>query len=199
VVTCYNLWLQGCRKLFIFGGQRSKEYLNDLFTIHVDTHEVNERSGVGKDHWIIPAAGFTQRATIDPDLNEIYVLSVSECYIITQVRTNSRKGISEHAMKAYMASDTVWTLVVICIWQFVPNIEIVLKSTWMEEIIYVPYFSWMSWFCSVYFVFGFCIQYVLWIILLAPIWIYCLLCFFLTFTLRLCSSLTNKCTIYYLG
>jgi len=85
----------------------------------VDTHEVNERSGVGKDHWIIPAAGFTQRATIDPDLNEIYVLSVSECYIITQVRTNNRKGkgkgISVHAMKAYMASDTEWTLVVICI------------------------------------------------------------------------------------
>lgn len=80
---------------------------------------MNERSGVGKDHWIIPAAGFTQRATIDPDLNEIYVLSVSECYIITQVRTNNRKGkgkgISVHAMKAYMASDTEWTLVVICI------------------------------------------------------------------------------------
>jgi len=65
---------------------------------------VNERSGVGKDHWIIPAAGFTQRATIDPDLNEIYVLSVSECHIITQMRTNSRKSkdtsISVHAMKA---------------------------------------------------------------------------------------------------
>ena len=65
---------------------------------------MNERSGVGKDHWIIPAAGFTQRATIDPDLNEIYVLSVSECHIITQVRTNSRngkdKGIRAHALKA---------------------------------------------------------------------------------------------------
>jgi hypothetical protein len=70
----------------------------------VDTHEVNERSGAGKDHWIIPAAGFTQRATIDPDLNEIYVLSVSECHIIKQVRTNSRKGkgivVFVHAMKA---------------------------------------------------------------------------------------------------
>ena len=26
----------------------------------------------------VPAAGFTQRATIDPDLNEIHVLSVSD-------------------------------------------------------------------------------------------------------------------------
>jgi hypothetical protein len=65
---------------------------------------VRERSGTGKAHWIIPAAGFTQRATIDPDLNEIYVLSVSECYIIMQMRTNSKKEegkvISVYAMKA---------------------------------------------------------------------------------------------------
>ena len=27
----------------------------------------------------VPAAGFTQRATIDPDLDEIHVLSVSNC------------------------------------------------------------------------------------------------------------------------
>lgn len=64
---------------------------------------MNERSGAGKDHWIIPAAGFTQRATIDPDLNEIYVLSVSECHIIAQMRTKSRKGkgngFSVHDMK----------------------------------------------------------------------------------------------------
>lgn len=30
----------------------------------------------------VPAAGFTQRATIDPDLNEIHVLSVSIVYLI---------------------------------------------------------------------------------------------------------------------
>jgi hypothetical protein len=75
--------LQGCRKLFIFAGQRSKEYLNDFFTFHVDTHEVRQISeGAKKEACNIPAAGFTQRATIDPDLNEIYVLSVSEYHIL---------------------------------------------------------------------------------------------------------------------
>ncbi|XP_049964033.1 muskelin isoform X1 [Schistocerca serialis cubense] len=64
------------RQLFIFAGQRSKEYLNDFFTYNVDTHEVNIISeGTKKEASNIPAAGFTQRATIDPELNEIYVLS----------------------------------------------------------------------------------------------------------------------------
>ncbi|XP_069681633.1 muskelin [Periplaneta americana] len=70
------LFHPGCRKLFIFAGQRSKEYLNDFFTFHVDTHEVRQISeGAKKEACNIPAAGFTQRATIDPELNEIYVLS----------------------------------------------------------------------------------------------------------------------------
>jgi hypothetical protein len=80
-ICCGNfLQFQGCRKLFIFAGQRSKEYLNDFFTFHVDTHDVRQISeGAKKESCNLPAAGFTQRATIDPDLNEIYVLSVSEC------------------------------------------------------------------------------------------------------------------------
>lgn len=49
----------------------------------MDTHEVRQISeGAKKEACNIPAAGFTQRATIDPDLNEIYVLSVSECCVI---------------------------------------------------------------------------------------------------------------------
>jgi hypothetical protein len=49
----------------------------------VDTHEVRQISeGAKKEACNIPAAGFTQRATIDPDLNEIYVLSVSACHVI---------------------------------------------------------------------------------------------------------------------
>ena len=35
----------------------------------------------------VPAAGFTQRATIDPDLNEIHVLSVSYAHVIYPVYT----------------------------------------------------------------------------------------------------------------
>nr|CAD7399137.1 unnamed protein product [Timema cristinae] len=68
--------LSGCRKLFVFAGQRSKEYLNDFFTYNVDTQEIQQISeGTKKEPCNIPAAGFTQRATIDPELNEIYVLS----------------------------------------------------------------------------------------------------------------------------
>ncbi|XP_014207147.1 muskelin [Copidosoma floridanum] len=66
------------RKLYIFAGQRGKDYLNDFFTYEVDTNKVeninlNELSTKDTSH--IPAAGFTQRATIDPELGEIYVLS----------------------------------------------------------------------------------------------------------------------------
>jgi len=75
-----TLILQGSRKLYIFAGQRGKEYLSDFFTYEVDTQHVeyisyNEFS-TAKDSNHVPAAGFTQRATIDPELCEIYVLSV---------------------------------------------------------------------------------------------------------------------------
>jgi hypothetical protein len=63
----------------MFAGQRGKEYLNDFFTFEVDTNKVEyiSLSELGsKDSNHIPAAGFTQRANIDPELGEIYVLSV---------------------------------------------------------------------------------------------------------------------------
>jgi hypothetical protein len=54
-----------------------KEYLNDFFTYNVDTGEVTTvTDGTRRrDPAQIPAAGFTQRATIDHELNEIYILS----------------------------------------------------------------------------------------------------------------------------
>ncbi|PVD25090.1 hypothetical protein C0Q70_15588 [Pomacea canaliculata] len=58
------------RILYIFAGQRSKEYLSDFLGYHVDTGTVmmvSDKEGC--------QAGFTQRATLDPDLNEIHVLS----------------------------------------------------------------------------------------------------------------------------
>ncbi|XP_043287689.1 muskelin isoform X2 [Venturia canescens] len=66
------------RKLYIFGGQRSKEYLNDFFTYEVDTKQLENISLTdfgNRDASHVPAAGYTQRATIDPALGEIYVLS----------------------------------------------------------------------------------------------------------------------------
>ncbi|KAK3101684.1 hypothetical protein FSP39_005447 [Pinctada imbricata] len=93
------------RLLYIFAGQRSKEHLNDFFTYNVDSGHIEViADGSKKDsqggrvlsspqsilnetrgnyHPIlrdfikssVPAAGFTQRATIDPDKDEIHVLS----------------------------------------------------------------------------------------------------------------------------
>ncbi|ELU02476.1 hypothetical protein CAPTEDRAFT_169790 [Capitella teleta] len=64
------------RCLYIFAGQRSKEYLSDLLVYHVDSDRVEIISdGTKKDGSAVPAAGFTQRATIDPYLDEIHVLS----------------------------------------------------------------------------------------------------------------------------
>ncbi|KAL7306121.1 hypothetical protein TKK_0001570 [Trichogramma kaykai] len=72
------LFHPGSKKLYIFAGQRGKEYLNDFFTYDVNTNEIEHisLSELGcRDSNHIPAAGFTQRATIDPDRGEIYVLS----------------------------------------------------------------------------------------------------------------------------
>lgn len=65
--------------MYIFAGKRGKEYLSDFFTYEVDTNQVehiNYNDFGAKDSNRVPAAGFTQRATIDRDLDEIYVLSV---------------------------------------------------------------------------------------------------------------------------
>ncbi|XP_046813351.1 muskelin isoform X2 [Vespa crabro] len=72
------LFHSGSRKLYIFAGKRGKEYLSDFFTYEVDTNQVehiNYNDFGAKDSNRVPAAGFTQRATIDRDLDEIYVLS----------------------------------------------------------------------------------------------------------------------------
>ncbi|XP_077487639.1 muskelin 1 isoform X1 [Amblyomma americanum] len=69
------LFHEKSRLLYIFAGQRSKEYLTDFFTYNVDTDQMNILCDGQKVE--VPAAGFTQRATIDPELNEIHVLSGS--------------------------------------------------------------------------------------------------------------------------
>ncbi|XP_048579219.1 muskelin isoform X2 [Nematostella vectensis] len=64
------------RLLYVFAGQRGRDFLSDFIHFNVDTHEVTVISdGHKKDAEQVPAAGFTQRATIDPELNEIHVLS----------------------------------------------------------------------------------------------------------------------------
>ena len=68
------LFHQKLRLLYVFAGQRPKEYLSDFFTYNVDTDEIIVINDGDKTE--VPAAGFTQRATIDPETHEIYVLSV---------------------------------------------------------------------------------------------------------------------------
>uniref|UniRef100_A0A336KGX1 CSON006912 protein n=1 Tax=Culicoides sonorensis TaxID=179676 RepID=A0A336KGX1_CULSO len=65
------------RKLYIFGGQRGKEYMTDFITYDVDTQEVSHilSDNSNNDTKNGPQAGLTQRATIDTDRDEIYVLT----------------------------------------------------------------------------------------------------------------------------
>ncbi|KAI8905071.1 Muskelin N-terminus-domain-containing protein [Gorgonomyces haynaldii] len=62
------------RELYIFAGQRNKDYLSDFYIYEVDNDVVYE---VARDYSKSggPDAGFTQRATMDLELGELYVLS----------------------------------------------------------------------------------------------------------------------------
>ncbi|KAI9001723.1 Muskelin N-terminus-domain-containing protein [Gaertneriomyces semiglobifer] len=62
------------RELYVFAGQRNKDYLSDFYVYEIDTDTVHE---VSRDYSKQggPDAGFTQRATIDTDLGEFFVLS----------------------------------------------------------------------------------------------------------------------------
>ena len=81
-LLCFS---QGLRKLYVFGGYRRKEdFLNDFFSLHVDTDEVEVIStaqgglqdGANRADLAMPSVGHTQRATIDCEKNEIYVMTV---------------------------------------------------------------------------------------------------------------------------
>ncbi|KAI8060871.1 Muskelin N-terminus-domain-containing protein [Gongronella butleri] len=68
------LFHPGKRQLYIFAGQRVKDYLSDMITFGIDTNVVKDISpDFSREGG--PDAGYTQRATIDPISNEIYVLS----------------------------------------------------------------------------------------------------------------------------
>ncbi|KAM8713553.1 hypothetical protein ACLKA7_013817 [Drosophila subpalustris] len=71
------------RKLYIYGGQRGKEDLDELLTYDVDTQAI---SVLNKEHphqgntstteaKFEPSSGYTLRATIDCDRDEIYIFS----------------------------------------------------------------------------------------------------------------------------
>lgn len=72
--------IQRHRKLYIFGGQRNKDYTTDFISFDVDSHIISvvNTDGMKSDKSNVPQSGFTQRATIDCERDEIYVLSVSD-------------------------------------------------------------------------------------------------------------------------
>uniref|UniRef100_A0A8D8HNA7 Muskelin n=2 Tax=Culex pipiens TaxID=7175 RepID=A0A8D8HNA7_CULPI len=77
-VTHSMLFHHKHRKLYIFGGQRGKDYMTDFLIYDVDGAELTSLipENVGTDAAKnVPQSGFTQRATIDCDKDEIYVLT----------------------------------------------------------------------------------------------------------------------------
>ncbi|XP_062544151.1 muskelin isoform X2 [Armigeres subalbatus] len=76
-VTHSMLFHHKHRKLYIFGGQRGKDYIADFLIYDVDSSELTNMTpeNVGTDAKNVPQSGFTQRATIDCDKDEIYVLT----------------------------------------------------------------------------------------------------------------------------
>ncbi|KAK6643717.1 hypothetical protein RUM43_005227 [Polyplax serrata] len=99
------LFHPGSRKLFIFAGQRSKEYLNDFFTYNVDSGEIQQISEGSRRDSNVPGPGFTQRATIDANLNEIYVL------LGLSKDKEKRNDNVQHSFWVYSISRNSWTCI----------------------------------------------------------------------------------------
>ncbi|XP_058125711.1 muskelin isoform X3 [Anopheles ziemanni] len=76
-VTHSMLFHHKHRKLYIFGGQRGKDYMTDFLIYDVDTNELSNMTPENNntDTKNVPQSGFTQRATIDSEKDEIYVLT----------------------------------------------------------------------------------------------------------------------------
>lgn len=105
-VTHSMLFHERNRMLYIFGGQRNKEYTPDFLSYHVDTHElavvptVNLSSECGN----MPQSGFTQRATIDTDRDEIYVLS-------SLSKEKERRDLNLNSFWIFSLHTNTWTCI----------------------------------------------------------------------------------------
>ncbi|XP_034135875.1 muskelin isoform X2 [Drosophila guanche] len=71
------------RKLYIYGGQRGKEDLDEFLSYDVDTQAIsvlnkehpNQGTTAGNEAKFEPSSGYTLRATIDCERDEIYIFS----------------------------------------------------------------------------------------------------------------------------
>lgn len=98
------------RLLYIFAGQRLKDYLSDFYAYSLDRDEITE---ISRDYsqQSGPDAGFTQRATIDAEKKEIYILSgymkvkghdpVKNSFWVYDIRTNVWKKVYQNEVLKY--------------------------------------------------------------------------------------------------
>ncbi|CAG8451778.1 448_t:CDS:10 [Paraglomus occultum] len=86
--------------LYIFAGQREKEYLSDFYVYDIKNNTVHE---ISRDYSKQggPEAGFTQRSTFDTEQQEFYVLS-------GLMRDNKRNSTSKSSFWVYSLETGQW-------------------------------------------------------------------------------------------
>ena len=90
------------RELYIFAGQRNKDYLADFYVYYLDTDEIRQLSrDYSKQGG--PDAGFTQRATIDSQLGEFYVFSG-----LIKEKNNTQETV-KNSLWVYHIQKEKWT------------------------------------------------------------------------------------------
>lgn len=106
-VTHSMLFHTGNRHLYIFGGQRNKDYTTDFLSFNVDTQELKTISMESTSQFasgersMKPQCGFTQRATIDCERDEIYVLS-------SLSKEKERRDLNINSLWVYSLKTNAW-------------------------------------------------------------------------------------------
>ena len=95
------LFHQPKRQLIIFAGQRNKDYLSDFYVYDIDSDKVVELSRDSKKEGG-PYAGFTQRATLDNDAGEVFILSG-----LMKEQNNSTESVT-NSFWSYDISMKLW-------------------------------------------------------------------------------------------
>ncbi|KAJ6644311.1 Muskelin [Pseudolycoriella hygida] len=89
------------RKLYVFAGQRNKEYTPEFISIDLDSRAITVMSS---DCENMPQCGFTQRATIDCERDEIYVhTSLS--------KEKERKDINFNVLWMFSLKTNQWSCI----------------------------------------------------------------------------------------
>ncbi|XP_074596521.1 muskelin 1 isoform X2 [Brevipalpus obovatus] len=90
------------RQLYIFGGRRGKENVDDMLTYNVDTDELKR---LRDDNQEMPASEYTHTATIDVELNEIHVL-----YGINRERERRSEAL-KNSLWVYSIKEMKWSCI----------------------------------------------------------------------------------------